>query len=63
MSRQITAITTQLEGKMRDFYDNVAKELQELQDCGRLNEVLFIYSFFVGGIFALQEWRTITIKD
>lgn len=37
--RQLSALQTQLDTKKRDFYEYVAKELQELQDCGRLDEV------------------------
>ncbi|XP_052870314.1 kinesin-like protein Klp98A [Anopheles cruzii] len=36
--RQLAALQTQLDTKKRDFYEYVAKELQELQDCGRLDE-------------------------
>ncbi|EAA13643.5 AGAP003925-PA [Anopheles gambiae str. PEST] len=36
--RQLSALQTQLDTKKRDFYEYVAKELQELQDCGRLDE-------------------------
>lgn len=40
--RQLSALQTQLDTKKRDFYEYVAKELQELQDCGRLDEVDFL---------------------
>ncbi|XP_055551403.1 kinesin-like protein Klp98A isoform X1 [Wyeomyia smithii] len=36
--RQLSALQTQLDTKQRDFYEYVAKELQELQDCGKLDE-------------------------
>ncbi|KFB46714.1 AGAP003925-PA-like protein [Anopheles sinensis] len=36
--RQLSALQTQLDTKKRDFYEYVARELQELQDCGRLDE-------------------------
>nr|XP_029729746.1 LOW QUALITY PROTEIN: kinesin-like protein Klp98A [Aedes albopictus] len=36
--RQLSALQTQLDTKKRDFYEYVAKELQELQDCGKLDE-------------------------
>ena len=32
---------TQLDSKKRDFYEYAAKELQELLDCGKLDEVVF----------------------
>ncbi|XP_060645845.1 kinesin-like protein Klp98A isoform X1 [Drosophila nasuta] len=37
--RQITAFQTQLDSKKRDFSEYVAKELQELHDCGKLDEM------------------------
>ncbi|XP_050341543.1 kinesin-like protein Klp98A [Bactrocera neohumeralis] len=37
--RQISAFQTQLDSKKRDFSEYVAKELQELQDCGKLDEI------------------------
>lgn len=37
--RQISALQTQLDSKKRDFIEYVAKELQELQDLGKLDEV------------------------
>uniref|UniRef100_T1P9L0 Kinesin motor protein n=1 Tax=Musca domestica TaxID=7370 RepID=T1P9L0_MUSDO len=37
--RQISALQTQLDSKKRDFSEYVAKELQELQDCGKLDEI------------------------
>ncbi|EDW80864.1 uncharacterized protein Dwil_GK11333 [Drosophila willistoni] len=37
--RQISAFQTQLDSKKRDFSEYVAKELQELQDCGKLDEM------------------------
>uniref|UniRef100_A0A1Q3FCA8 Putative kinesin-like protein n=1 Tax=Culex tarsalis TaxID=7177 RepID=A0A1Q3FCA8_CULTA len=36
--RQLSALRTQLDTKKRDFFEYVAKELQELQDCGKLDE-------------------------
>jgi hypothetical protein len=46
LSRQITALQTQLDTKTRDFFEYTAKELQELQDCGKLDEVdCFFFSF------------------
>ena len=42
--RQIDALLTQLDAKKRDHFEFVAKELQELQDCGKLSEVVF-FSF------------------
>ncbi|CRL07801.1 CLUMA_CG020755, isoform A [Clunio marinus] len=38
LMRQINALLTQLDAKKREHYEFVAKELQELQDCGKLNE-------------------------
>uniref|UniRef100_A0A182J8M9 Kinesin motor domain-containing protein n=1 Tax=Anopheles atroparvus TaxID=41427 RepID=A0A182J8M9_ANOAO len=38
LARQLSALQTQLDTKKRDFYEYVARELQELQDCGRLDE-------------------------
>lgn len=40
--RQINALLTQLDAKKREHFEFVAKELQELQDCGKLSEVLMI---------------------
>ncbi|KAH8417585.1 hypothetical protein KR222_002302, partial [Zaprionus bogoriensis] len=37
--RQISAFQTQLDSKKRDFSEYVAKELQELHDCGKLDEM------------------------
>ncbi|XP_054726515.1 kinesin-like protein Klp98A [Anastrepha obliqua] len=37
--RQISAFQTQLDSKKRDFSEYVAKELQELEDCGKLDEI------------------------
>ncbi|XP_034489136.1 kinesin-like protein Klp98A isoform X2 [Drosophila innubila] len=37
--RQILAFQTQLDSKKRDFSEYVAKELQELHDCGTLDEM------------------------
>ncbi|XP_017465635.1 PREDICTED: kinesin-like protein Klp98A isoform X2 [Rhagoletis zephyria] len=37
--RQISAFQTQLDSKKRDFSEYVAKELQEMQDCGKLDEI------------------------
>ncbi|XP_073813304.1 kinesin-like protein 98A isoform X1 [Musca autumnalis] len=37
--RQISALQTQLDSRKRDFSEYVAKELQELQDCGKLDEI------------------------
>lgn len=45
--RQINALLTQLDAKKRDHFEFVAKELQELQDCGKLNEVFILFFFFV----------------
>lgn len=53
--RQINALLTQLDAKKRDHFEFVAKELQELQDCGKLNEV-----FIIVYIFAL--WFGIDLK-
>lgn len=44
--RQINALLTQLDTKKRDHFEFVAKELQELQDCGKLSEVVIIFLFF-----------------
>uniref|UniRef100_T1GTL4 Uncharacterized protein n=1 Tax=Megaselia scalaris TaxID=36166 RepID=T1GTL4_MEGSC len=44
--RQISAIQTQLDSKKRDFFEYVARELQELQDYGKLDEVLFFMFLF-----------------
>lgn len=44
--RQINALLTQLDAKKRDHFEFVAKELQELQDCGKLDEV-FIFVFLL----------------
>lgn len=44
--RQINALLTQLDAKKRDHFEFVAKELQELQDCGKLNEVFIIFSLY-----------------
>lgn len=41
--RQINALLTQLDAKKRDHFEFVAKELQELQDCGKLSEVFIIF--------------------
>jgi hypothetical protein len=41
--RQINALLTQLDAKKRDHFEFVAKELQELQDCGKLSEVFIFY--------------------
>lgn len=51
--RQLSALQTQLDTKKRDFYEYVAKELQELQDCGKLDEVVMLGSckFSVGCLF------------
>uniref|UniRef100_A0A1B0FAF6 Kinesin motor domain-containing protein n=1 Tax=Glossina morsitans morsitans TaxID=37546 RepID=A0A1B0FAF6_GLOMM len=38
LCRQISALQMQLDSKKRDFSEYVAKELQELQDCGKLEE-------------------------
>lgn len=40
--RQINALLTQLDAKKREHFEFVAKELQELQDCGKLKEVFII---------------------
>lgn len=40
--RQIDALLTQLDAKKRDHFEFVAKELQELQDCGKLSEVVIL---------------------
>lgn len=45
MCRQISALQTQLDSKKRDFSEYVAKELQELQDCGKLDEVSVLVTF------------------
>uniref|UniRef100_A0A0K8TKQ0 Putative kinesin-like protein n=1 Tax=Tabanus bromius TaxID=304241 RepID=A0A0K8TKQ0_TABBR len=37
--RQISTLKTQLDSKKRDFFEYVAKELQELQDWGKLDEL------------------------
>lgn len=50
MGRQISAILTQLDAKKRDFYEFVARELQELQDCGKVKEV------FIGFDFSLYKF-------
>ncbi|CAD6993904.1 unnamed protein product [Ceratitis capitata] len=39
MCRQISTFQTQLDSKKRHFSEYVAKELQELQDCGKLDEI------------------------
>ncbi|KAI9582498.1 hypothetical protein GQX74_009885 [Glossina fuscipes] len=39
LCRQISALQMQLDSKKRDFSEYVAKELQELQDCGKLEEI------------------------
>lgn len=39
LGRQISALLTQVDAKKRDFFEFVAKELQELQDCGKIKEV------------------------
>ena len=39
MCRQISTFQTHLDSKKRDFTEYVAKELQEIQDCGKLDEV------------------------
>jgi hypothetical protein len=44
--RQIDALLTQLDAKKRDHFEFVAKELQELQDCGKLSEVVCVFFFF-----------------
>lgn len=49
--RQINALLTQLDAKKRDHFEFVAKELQELQDCGKLSEVFI--SFFI--LFYLSD--------
>uniref|UniRef100_A0A1B0CAM6 Putative kinesin-like protein n=1 Tax=Lutzomyia longipalpis TaxID=7200 RepID=A0A1B0CAM6_LUTLO len=36
--RQKCALQTQLDSKKRDFFEYVARELQELSDCGKLDE-------------------------
>lgn len=41
--RQINALLTRLDAKKRDHFEFVAKELQELQDCGKLTEVFIIF--------------------
>lgn len=44
----MSALLTSLDSKKREFYDFVAKELQELQDCGKLKEVIIfnLFNFF-----------------
>lgn len=45
--RQLSTLQTQLDTKKRDFYEYVAKELQELQDCGKLDEVVACFIFLL----------------
>jgi kinesin family member 16B len=52
--RQINALLTQLDAKKRDHYEFVARELQELQDCGKLNEV-FIFIFYFGFFYTFKD--------
>lgn len=43
LGRQISALLTQVDAKKRDFFEFVAKELQELQDCGKIKEVRSVF--------------------
>lgn len=45
--RQKCALQAQLDSKKRDFFEYVARELQELSDCGKLDEVLFHFYFII----------------
>jgi kinesin family protein 16B len=54
LGRQISAILTQLDAKKRDFYEFVARELQELQDCGKVKEVLISFDFYFAQIFSAE---------
>jgi kinesin family protein 16B len=47
LNRQISALLTSLDSKKRDFFEFVARELQELQDCGKIKEVFIIFYFFI----------------
>lgn len=40
ISKQISAVESQLDNTNKTFFDYLAKKVQELQDCGHLNEVL-----------------------
>jgi hypothetical protein len=39
LDRQVATLQMQYNSKKQDFIDFVAKELQELQSCGKLDEV------------------------
>jgi len=45
LNRQISALLTSLDSKKRDFYEFVARELQELQDSGKIKEVFILFNF------------------
>lgn len=60
--RQINALLTQLDAKKRDHFEFVAKELQELQDCGKLNEVfiIFLFDFHLNSIFQSRSLHRVS---
>ena len=64
--RQIDALLTQLDAKKRDHFEFVAKELQELQDCGKLSEVVFFLFSLKNSFWLLSvkfyEWKTFEKK-
>jgi hypothetical protein len=65
--RQIDALLTQLDAKKRDHFEFVAKELQELQDCGKLSEVVtlcfyFCFCFSVKFFMSLKVSRETSVE-
>lgn len=57
MFRQISAFQTQLDSKKRDFSEYVEKELQELNDCGKLDEVCLLFLLlFLEYVLQILEW-------
>lgn len=57
MNRQISALLTSLDSKKRDFFEFVARELQELQDCGKIKEVLILFYYLLFKLsFSFEIW-------
>lgn len=68
ISKQISAVESQLDNTNKTFFDYLAKKVQELQECGHLNEVMIVcrismVSVFLTRLSLTQQNIMITAKN
>lgn len=54
ISKQISAVESQLDNTNKTFFDYLAKKVQELQECGHLNEVLPVCRISTGFLIKIS---------